>query len=535
MSGYVHVVWSGKNATSANKIIRYKKTTAPNVDTWGTTENFTDGSYDQNDPTISATTNNIIHAIWEGQTASSPTYKVIQHIEYDAGWSAISEIISEAGHSVANPESLMSLEPTICGVKTNVPYSGFIATYADGGTAMLYSDADLVWDSSGQYDLTVKARDTETDQYIMNFTGILSTGETKTTDSGVVEYTCLDSGYYEITVSSNEYHSAQQSIVLDQTKEVIVYLTPITETEYFLPQKNLVEFRVQTWRGVPISNVNVTVQGYEITHPQNWLEKLFGYENATEIYSEQMNGTTDSGGSISFLMIATIKYEMVFTKGSEVNETLYIFPKEDHYKIVVGGASWVETESMWDVVNYSILVNEIPGNDTHSYINFSYIDVNSATTEIYYFINQTNGTTSFNIYNHTYTGGDCANVFNSQEVKRGEAYLIGFVGQNDDYGEIKYSILVRIFEKDTRLLEFEDVPDYIYTYTSVGLLMLVAAFFGMVTVPEGSIVICLEGWILWYIGWFLFENPLAPLYLTTATLFAVLIIYAAKGRSKGVS
>jgi len=326
----------------------------------------------------------------------------------------------------------------------------------------------------------------------------------------------------------------------DEYTEKTMYLTRIeTVVEggagVYYPPSHRVEFQVQSWQGMPISDVIVTAQGYEITHPQSWLEKIFGYQNGTDIYSEPMNGTTDSAGAISFLMVETIKYKMTFTKGSTVNETIYLFPKEDHYKIIIGDAKWVQTDSMWDVVNYSILVCDIPGNDTHSYINFSYVDANTATTEIYYFINQTNGTMSFNIYNHTYTGGDSANIANSYIVKRGEVYLIGFVGQNDDYGEIKYSMVIRIFEKAKRLLEFEGAPDYIYTYISVGSLMLVAAFFGMVTVPEGGIVICLEGWILWFIGWFLFGNPLAPLYLTTATVFAVLIIYTAKGHSKGVS
>ena len=314
-----------------------------------------------------------------------------------------------------------------------------------------------------------------------------------------------------------------------------IYLEPEDEggVGTYYPPPHLVEFRVQTWQGVPFADVNVTAKSYSTTMGTwVWLYSIFGYKSETQVHNVTMSDTTDSNGAISFLMVETIKYEMTFIKGSEVNETIYLYPKEDHYKIIIG-THWVETASMWDVVNYSILVGEL--NDTHAYINFSYVDGNNKTSELYYFINQSNGTTSFNIYNHTYTGGDCANITNDYVVKRGEAYLIGFEADNADYGEIKHSLFIRIFEKDKRLLEFEDVPDYMYTYISVGLLCLVGAFFGMVTVPEGGIVICLEGWILWFVGWFLWQNPLAPLYLTTATVFAVLIIYAAKGRSKGVS
>lgn len=389
---------------------------------------------------------------------------------------------------------------------------------------------------SPSFTLTVYIRDLTSHATIYTFDAICE-GEQKDSTTGNVSF-YLDYGIHRVTVNAEGYYSNYKDIYMDSDKEDVIYLTKFLEAGGAYYSVPVVQFTIlrNLWL-TPYADVNVTVQGYDTTMDNwDWLYGLFGvdYENYP-LQNVTMAGTTDSTGSISFAMIGTIKYKMTFIKESDgINETIYLYPKEDHYKIIIG-TRWVETKSQWDVVNYSVLVDDIPGNDTHSYINFSYVDGNNATSEVYYFINQTNGTTSFNIYNHTYTSGDCADITNSYIVKRGEAYLIGFVGANDDFGEIKYSVLIRIFEKSKRLLEFEGAPDYIYTYVSIGLLMLVAAFFGMVTIPEGGIVICLEAWILFFLGWFLFENPLAPLYLTVATVFAILIIFAEKGRQKGVS
>jgi len=389
-----------------------------------------------------------------------------------------------------------------------------------------------------QFILTVKAHDASTHATIMGFTAIVNDDTVKETTNGSITFT-VGYGTQKVETNAEGFYASLEYVYTDKNTEKIMYLTPLESaggTGTYYPPPHLVEFKVMNIQGIPYSNVDVTAIGIETTMT-TWdkIKSLFGIGNIM-ILNETMSGTTDSNGGISFWMLEVVKYEMTFTKASEgINETLYIYPKEDHYKVIIGDTEWVETTSMWDVVNYSILINDIPGNDTHSYINFSYVDLNNVTSELYYFINQTNGTNSSNIYNHTYTDGDCANIFDSYEVERGEAYIIGFVADNDDYGEIKYSITIRIFEKDKRLLEFESVPDYMYTYISVGLICLIAAFFGVITVPEGSIVVVLSGWITWYLGWFLWLNPLAPLYLTVATVFAVLIIFTNKGRQKGVS
>lgn len=410
--------------------------------------------------------------------------------------------------------------------KCNSTYRYFVIYAKDAATKVSIQEFSATWETI--------THDIVTDELIYG---------TETVNTTTGKISIVKMAGTEIEISALYYYSDFVYAYYDFSDGSFpVYETTVLLSSILLPPQyplpHLVDFKVVYWgSGDPVPDVYVTAIGYETTMGSlNWLYQLFGYPKglSTPIYNETMNGTTGSDGSISFVMVETIRYKMTFTKGSEINETVWVYPKEEHYKIIIG-TKWVQTESMWDVVNYSVLINDIPGNDTHSYINFSYVDLNNATSEIYYFINQTNGTTSFNIYNTTYTGGDCANIINSYIVKRGEAFLIGFVGANDDYGVIKYSICVRIFEKAKRLLEFEDVPDYIYTYISIGLLCLVGAFFGMVTVPEGSIVICLEAWILWFLGWFLFGNPLAPLYLTVATVFAVLIIFTAKGRSKGVS
>ena len=388
------------------------------------------------------------------------------------------------------------------------------------------------------YDLTVHAKEMETHNTITDFKAVWDSTNVKETTDGTIIFTNITYGIYALEVTADGFYTSKQYIFMGQDTEETVYLLKIEEgveggVGSYYPPPHLVEFRVQTWQGVPISDVNVTVKGYSTTMGAwGWVYSIFGYKNETQIHNITMSDTTDSNGGISFLMIETVKYEMTFLKGSEVNETIFLYPKEDHYKIIIG-THWVETSSMWDTINYSMLAGEL--NDTHAYINFSYVDGDNKTSEVYYFITQTNGTESFNIYNYTYTGGDCANIFNSQVVKRGEVYLIGFVGQNDNFGEIKASVFTRIFEKGKRLLEFENCPAYMYDYIAIGLLCLTGAFFGVITVPEGGVVICLEAWILFFLGWLSFGVVLMPLYLTVATVLAILVVFAAKGRQKGIS
>lgn len=529
LSGNAHIVWQTQDYQI--KSIKYKSDGS-----WEAIKTVHNGGiYEQRNPSVSVYSDNYVYATWFGKTATYNENYIIRKSHKTTGsWSAASDILYPSGKDVTYPNSISALYPVICGdCYLNIPLTGYSLIYDEDGTVEYYNAS--TWRCEDKYVLIVRAKDYNTNQVINNFTVDSTTGGVKSTTNGIVKYTCLDSGYYVLTVSSSGYHPAQQSYVIEQSKEVTIYLTPTSEADYFLPEIHEVRFMVVDGYGVAVEDVTVTANCIETTLG-SWdlLMEFFGFKNVSTIQNTTMMGTTDSGGEIVFPMVKTIKYQITFVKGSDINKTLTIYPIDNKYVVRVGTfwdsiKDWFsgakEDQLLGEKVSWNITTEII--NDTHAWIKLDYNDTLSKTTNQYFFVNDSNNT---NLYNVSTSGEYVWNPGYVVSNYSGQSYIVGFEMTHGDIGDFKKVVVVTFKHVAEKLVDF-GWDDSIYQLVSVALLIFTAALFTGVTVKHGAVMLPLEGWVFWYIGWF----EISIILLSIATSIGIGVYVIERGRETNVS
>ena len=196
----------------------------------------------------------------------------------------------------------------------------------------------------GLYNLTVKARDASTHATIFNFKATLNDGEqTKETTSGWLNFTGVEYGIHKVEVGADGYYSAIEYVYVYGDVEKIVYLTPLeTAGEQgvgisYPPHQ--VEFACVDMFGNPLADIYVEATPISTTTGTwDWLLNLFGIRNESISYyiNQTLNGTTDSRGAITFVMMENVEYEVNFRNESlGINKTIRIYPKADHYTVIL--------------------------------------------------------------------------------------------------------------------------------------------------------------------------------------------------------
>jgi len=530
LNNNVHVVWEDENARQI-KYRRYDYSTS----SWGSIEVVADGgTYPQLKPSISVYSTSNVYVTWYGKTSSSPDHWVIRGAYRTTSWSSVSDLVSVVGVNVTSPSTIFARYPQICvDCYTNIPDSDVAYIYEQDGE-IEYNGAS--WRCTDKYAVTIIAKDANTGQVVTNFTVEFSTGETKTTENGAIKFRCLESGYYQATVTATGYYPSQSSIVLDQSKELIVYLTPITETTYVLPKSHLVEFDVVDPNGAPVEGVNVTAVGVETTMGEwDWLSSIFGFENVSEIQNTAMSGITGGDGVVSFMMVETIKYRITFVNESaDINVTMYLYPKGDRYVITVGERSyWRSTQhNINDVINVTITTQKI--NSTHAYINVSYNDSLDMTTNVTIYLNQTNESDWLNqTILDSYYENNQGNVTHSFIVEeyRGKSYFIRLVIEHNEFGRLIRDYYVK-FKGMIADLGWDESVYPVFAFAAI---LFVGAMFGATSVGNGALVCCLLGWVFYGIGWLDVLGIGAPISLTLASLVAVFANMIRRGKEEGLS
>ena len=385
---------------------------------------------------------------------------------------------------------------------------------------------------SQYFELTVRAKDADTHYTITDFTAILDTTNVKETTTGTIVFTNITYAIYPLEVSSAGYYTNKQYVFMGQDTEQLVYLTKIENVSsggagtYYPPRA--VEFKVQTLWGNAVDDVTVNVTALETSGSSwDWLWSVMGLSQdvSSEIENASMNGTTDSLGRISFMMVETVKYRVQFTKPSEsVNTTITVYPKDTHYVIIVGTKGFTRDTEWYEAVNFTVTWSEI--NNTHGYINMSYNDTFNETLSLLLYINNSDDSL---VWNQSYSSG--CNQTNAQiEVNKtgGKAFYVGFSADHITFGHSPLD-----WEQVLKFKWFLDVgiPHDACKYASVAFLVLFACFFGATTVEMGSVFVSMFAWIFHFIGWLeVRDAPTTYLVLTIITTIAVLAYIAARSR-----
>jgi len=529
-SGNAWIVWQTQDHKI--KAIKYKSD-----GTWSSIETVCDGGiYEQRNPSVSIYSNNYVRVVWYGQDSSHQDNYIIRERHKTSSWSSITDILYPTGKDVVYPSLISALYPCICtDCYINIPDGGYAFVYDEDGEIKYYASDDLAWRCSTKYTLTLKAIDAKTGISITNFSADLGTGETKTATNGIVKFRCLETGYYSLQLTANGYYVHTETVVIDNTKEMTISLTPISESEYYLlPKAKTVTFTVQDIYGNRIPNLYVEAVGYNITHPYGWLGTVFGFTNATEIYNTTQNGTTDSNGQIAFMMVETIKYKVNFRNDSlGINKTWFKYPTRSEYTIII--LPWEyspEERRKQEIMATTVNITTSKINETHAIIYVNYTDPSGLTT--YLNINITRLAVLNKkevVYNYTVTNQSIVNQSFIVTPYKGRSFGVRITAIHEDFGE-------RIWEYGVKfkgLLTDLELPEKAYPVIAVALIFFIGGLFGATTALQGSLIVCIVSWIFYGIGWLnLAPNKVMVSALSLATVISVLALLMDKARKVGV-
>ncbi|RLG06228.1 MAG: hypothetical protein DRN68_07305, partial [Thaumarchaeota archaeon] len=298
----------------------------------------------------------------------------------------------------------------------------------------------------GLYNLTVKARDAGTHATIFNFKATLNDGEqTKETTSGWVNFT-VEYGIHKVEVGADGYYSAIEYVYVYGDVEKIVYLTPLETVITSEPGVGIsypphqVEFACVDLFGNPLPNIHVEATPISTTTGSwDWLLKLFGIRNMSITYfrNQTLNGTTDSRGAITFVMMENMEYEVRFVNESlGINKKIRIYPKADHYTVILTPvtSSIVSSE---DYITFN-LSYEIVGDEIN--LSLVYSDALNQTQNLTFFVYNS---TSL-LYQQNFTNVSNVSVSYTVPYKAGEEYMWGYSAFHSRFGEMGRSRILRI-------------------------------------------------------------------------------------------
>jgi len=373
-------------------------------------------------------------------------------------------------------------------------------------------------------DLTVTVKDVETLGLITNGTVVVGTTEQPIV-AGKATFTDLDPGSYEVSAQSEGYYPGVVNVVVDDFGETAtIYLTSsegVVDTGVGAQYpSHLVEIKIVDIYGNPLKNVNITAVGVETSGSWSWLSSIFGFENVTEIRNTTMEGATGDTGSVSFMMVETIKYHLLFQNASQgINETTAIYPKEEQYIFVVPTTPAVE---IGDVTSWNLSVNEV--NSTHAYLNLSYVDELNETQNVTFYVFNAS---RVEIYNETFVDQSNVNASYLVTTEHNTSYFWGFVakghyGTHEEYKFIRFTA--------GRLIDLGLKNESYYSWISIALLFFVSLLFSVTTAKFGYVTIPLMSAFFWWIGWL----QVSSVIILSALALGVLLYIGKKEREEGL-
>ncbi|RLJ03855.1 MAG: hypothetical protein DRP08_02855, partial [Candidatus Aenigmatarchaeota archaeon] len=350
----------------------------------------------------------------------------------------------------------------------------------------------------GLYNLTVKARDASTHATIFNFKAILNDGEqTKETTSGWLNFTDVEYGIHKVEVGADGHYSAIEYVYVYGDIEKVIYLAPLeTAGEQgvgisYPPHQ--VEFACVDMFGNPLANVYVEATPISTTTGAwDWLLNLFGIRNESITYftNQTLNGTTDSRGAITFVMMENVEYEVNFRNESlGINKTIRIYPKADHYTVILTPttSSVVSSE---DYITFNLSYEIIDEEEIN--LSLVYNDSLNQTQNLTFFVY--NSTTLLYQQNFTNTSNITASY--TVPYKAGEEYMWGYSAYHSRFGEMGRSRILRI----AWFLDLGISRTYC-TWIAIAIILFLTAMFSFTTVKFGYVAIPIVSLIFAFIGW----------------------------------
>lgn len=363
-----------------------------------------------------------------------------------------------------------------------------------------FTQQDL-W-QTGHYTKTLHITDSSTNAPIPVVVVTDSNGQSYTTTNGTAYFT-EDAGAVVFYFAATGYVSKSMSYIIDGDSTDTVQMVATGEAPVYnvYPPKD-VKFHITSFFGTPITDATVTIQGITTsTGNWDWLVTLLGISlDEVAINGTAMSETTDSNGDAVFLMLPSVKYNITTTAPGYTFPTSFIAPQATEYTITANwNESWFSSgnDTLKDV---NVSVSWVKYNDTYSFVNITYDDQTMTTT---------GGTIT--VYRDSTARVANASAISTMDITAPSCSNSTLV--NTPTGGVSYRVLVNATTTDENIMRtfthyFKGAPVTLPGWTSETLLWLAlfiviftAAFAGAIHSPQMAIVLCVESWVFWAIGW----------------------------------
>lgn len=244
-------------------------------------------------------------------------------------------------------------------------------------------------------------------------------------------------------------------------------------------------------------------------------------------------GTTGDDGSVTFRLDQNTQYTLTFIKIADgIDETLTLYPQENNYNVYVGPQS-LEPDDDYSSEEIDITVSKELINNTHAYINVTYLDNLNETTGLNIYLNQS---TTNNLFNQTvidsYSGvSNSTTVSFVVEDYAGQTYFINIDIDHVTFGDVQRSYAVN-FDG------MEDAHGFsqVYIWLAIGGIMFSGMIFKATNARQGAFVVCVVAWVFIILGWFDNLGDKGVLAITAGVTLATILSIAAimaKGEKEG--
>jgi hypothetical protein len=269
-------------------------------------------------------------------------------------------------------------------------------------------------------------------------------------------------------------------------------------------------FMCKDWQGNPVVDMNATMTKVETTLGSlDWFSYLFGINlDKTSILNTTMTGTTDSSGSVSFVVIPVAKYSIHYEKPAQsINETRYYYPRELQYDEIF----WSEAPTLSSSKITSSFYNTTNG--TYMDLGVRYTDTSATdTTSFTFFVRDENHNL---IYTNTnVTPGTSKNIsYPVLKGTNGEVYYWGFSATSASFTDpINRTNYIHFDEARWKLDPMcpsdggtcgatVATREFVYNGIAVIMINIFAYIFGRRSIKAGLVVVAAMGLFFYYIGW----------------------------------
>jgi hypothetical protein len=362
----------------------------------------------------------------------------------------------------------------------------------------------------------------ETANYFLESTDIsLTSGDTilkqDTTTTGTHTFNGITDGTYGVMAEVDGYESKLQYKQVDGADIVVNFTMVATgggaggSGASYAP--HYVQVSVKDGY-IPLANVDVTAVMMESSGPLDWLTSWIGLSKDIEITGTTLHGSTDSNGVISFQMIESLKYKITISKDGYDTQTAYIYPTDNQYYFNLGGKKSIVATGDKDP-NAMVLtgLNTTIISDTQVNFIITYNDTQKQTTFCNLSIlDQARNQIAFKSY---YGNNDLSHTVIINDYA-GESYFIRIEAKHATFGDI-----IREYTRTYPDLMTFGLPADLLMYLAFIIIVFTGLLVSMGNVGVGSVIVCFEGWLFYFIGWL---NDLGYVVLMPLILFTIMVV-----------